>query len=111
MTHTLKVSEHSTLAHCPDCESDHIAPNPCGMSFRQRLSSVQLSGSVTETRTKRKYWDESSLKEFWGGKDEGERRDELMEETKGIGYVDKHEIHGEKGHALAKAIGISADDD
>lgn len=94
---------------CSSCSSEHIGQVPCGMTYMQRLGSVRLDGSVTATRDKKKYWDESSLKDFWGGQTESERKEQLMEETKGIGVVPREELHTEKGHKLAKAIGIAAD--
>lgn len=109
MTIAIKTSPHSTLAHCPDCDSEHIAPNPCGMTYRQRLGSQTLAQGWMPAKDKKRWWDESSLKEFWGGQSESERKEQLMDETKGIGAVSKEELHGEKGHKLAKAIGIAAD--
>lgn len=94
---------------CSSCGVAHIGQVPCGMTYLQRLGSVHLDGSATPTRDKKRYWDESSLKDFWGGQSESERKEQLMEETKGIGAVSKEELHGEKGHELAKAIGIAAD--
>ena len=106
MSHAVKVSEHTTLAHCDDCGSEHLAPVPCGMTFIQRLRSVNLDGSVTETREKRRYWSSEGMNEMFGNT-EAERREELMEDTKGIGYVD--DLNSPKAHELAKAIGIDAD--
>lgn len=78
------------------------------MSYRERLCSVRLDGTATATRTKQRYWDSSSLDDFWG-KDESERREEMLEETKGIGPVTRDEMGTPKSRALAKTIGIAAE--
>ena len=53
----------------------------CPAHFRARLLSVRLDTSVTETRTKRNYFDREALAGSFGD----DARERYMEETKGLG--------------------------
>lgn len=81
MSHTLKIGRYSTLAACPDCNSTHMAPVPCGLSYMQRLRSSQLHPDATPSREKRKYWDQEALDNQFGE----DAREHSLDITKGRG--------------------------
>lgn len=62
-----------------------------GLSFAQRLRTVRLDASVTETRTRRSYYDQEAVSAVFG-EDSKERMDD---ETKGLGPVYRHPSTGE----------------
>ena len=73
---------------CDSCGSEHLGPD-CGLTYAQRLRSVRLDGSVTESRSKARYWDEEPLGDLFQDGLTGKERSELvMDETNGVGYVD-----------------------
>lgn len=67
---------------CPDCGSEHLGP-ACGMSFRQRLMSVNVDRAGFDTSEKHNYFDGEAVDEMFGA----DSREQMMEETKGIGAV------------------------
>lgn len=79
------------MIDCPDCTTTHMGV-ACGSTYAQRLRSVRLDASVTPSRDKVRYYDDESLKDLFGGKSEAERREQLMEETKGIGAVSRADL-------------------
>lgn len=75
----------SEITLCPDCGDQHMGR--CGgLTFAQRLRSVRLDTSVTETRTPKNYYDEDALTDMFG-EDKQTRRDRYMDETDGRGAV------------------------
>jgi hypothetical protein len=87
----IKISEHSTLAHCPDCNSEHIAPNPCGLTWLQRMRTSRLDTRWMPNPPKRRlYYDDEAMKETFG-QDRKERREQYLEETKGGGAIRRGE--------------------
>lgn len=90
MTHTVTVRGSGFgLRFCDSCGTEHIGVVPCGMTFRERLCTTRLDGSVTETRNKRNYYEDESYKELFGGYDRKERREKLMDDTHGYGPLGK----------------------
>ena len=83
----MKLAEIGT---CPDCGDQHLGR--CGgVSFIERIRSLELDRSVTESRTPRNYYDHEALDDLFG-EDEGTRRDRYMDETKGLGAVKREDI-------------------
>lgn len=78
------------VRYCDDCKSEHLGP-PCGLSFAQRLRSVQLHGSATPSREKKNYFSDEGLKDIFG-KDRKEREEELLDETGGRRFVEEPDI-------------------
>lgn len=75
--------------YCSSCLSSHIGSVPCGMTWLQRIKSQRVDPGVEETKTKRKYWNPESVDTlFQDGLNPNERRELMMEETNGVGYVD-----------------------
>lgn len=70
------------MVDCPDCGSTHLGSR-CGMTFRQRLRTVRLDSSVTETRTRHRYFDSAALDESFGA----DRKDRYWDETEGQGAI------------------------
>lgn len=70
------------MIDCPDCGSTHLGSR-CNASFRERLLSVRLDTSVTQTRTKTAYYDKESLDATLGE----DRRDRYWDETEGQGAL------------------------
>lgn len=71
-----------TLTDCPDCGSEHMGGR-CGMTFAERLRTVQVDGAALETRTKRDYYDVESVHDTFGE----DAEDKMMDATKGIGAI------------------------
>ena len=77
---------------CSDCSSSHIGLVPCGAkSFRERLLSAQIHGSVTPSRDKRDYWNDDGLEEITG-QTKAERREQTLEATSGRGYTTDRDL-------------------
>jgi hypothetical protein len=91
---------------CPDCGSTHLGGR-CGLSFAQRLRSVQVHESVRATvhsGDSHTYYDRSALDDVFGA----DHRDRMLEETDGLGiartdprtgdtyHVDRHSGEWEK---------------
>ena len=90
----IKTSAHSTLAYCEDCNSEHIAPVPCGLTWLQRLRSTRLDTQWMPnppSSKRRSYYDDEVVKETFGGLDRKERREQYLEETKGKGAITRGE--------------------
>lgn len=87
----IKTSEHTTLAYCEDCKSEHLAPNPCGLTWLQRLRTSRLDTRwMPNPPTRRNYYDDQPLQETFG-QDRKERREQYLEETKGKGAITRRE--------------------
>lgn len=84
----VKLRGHTEVRPCEDCGSSHIGVVPCGMTYLERMRSTSLDGSVTESRTKTKYWDDGPLQNVWG-LNAKEREEQMMDDTHGLGYYDK----------------------
>lgn len=61
------------------------------MSFVAKLKTVQIHGSVLETRSKQNYFDDDSLTQIFG-EDRKERKERSLDETRGIGPVTSEEF-------------------
>lgn len=84
-----------TICSTPGC--DRVADsgssrNECGTHYRDRLRSLRLDSSVTETRTKVDYFDSQAADEAFGA----DRVEHYWDETKGYGAV--HEVDGKLMH-------------
>ena len=89
----IKTSEHTTLAYCGDCKSEHIAPNPCGLTWLQRMRSTRLDTQWMPNppdSKRRNYYDDETMKQMFGT-DRKERREQYLEETKGQGAITRGE--------------------
>ena len=81
------------LRDCPSCGSSHMGPVPCGLTFGERMRSVKTATewmpSVSDSRARgeRVYYDDEHIKPMFGGLDRKERREQMMEETKGFGPI------------------------
>lgn len=73
---------------CQSCGSEHLPPVPCGMTFVERLRSVQVHGSVLESRSASRRFDTESVDDQFGGTAK-ERKDEFYADTRGLGNI-KH---------------------
>lgn len=59
------------------------------MTWLGRIRSQTVDPGVLETRTKRKYWNSESVDTlFQDGLSPSDRKELMMEETAGVGYVD-----------------------
>ena len=76
--------------YCSDCETEHIGQVPCGMTWLQRMRSTVLDTEATPSRSRRDYFDDEPLKGIFGA-DKRERKEEVMEETKGIGALSRRD--------------------
>lgn len=72
----------ATPKYCPDCDTAHIGPVPCGMTWKQRVLSQTVSGDVYQSRTKKRYWDQEALDEQFGP----DATEKTLEDTQGKGY-------------------------
>lgn len=66
---------------CPDCGSTHLGFTPCGMSYRERLASVQVSEAGFLTAERHNYYDRDPIREAFGD----DAKERMLEETKGLG--------------------------
>ena len=57
------------------------------MTFRQRLRTVRVDSSLTETRTKTNYYDAEAVAAAFGE----DAREELMEDTDGYGAISRED--------------------
>lgn len=77
------------MKFCSDCSTRHMGVVPCG-GYLNRLRSVRLDNTVTETRTKRSYFDAESLAGLFKRKP-GEVKEEMDEElgSRGLAYSEQ----------------------
>ena len=104
----VKITTKAELKTCPDCESEHLG-GPCGMTQRERFKTVKMGTEwmpskqadrtttyVDDTgvrRPEKEYYDDNQLTELFGdGLTGKERKEQLMEETKGVGFATKEDI-------------------
>ena len=71
------------FARCSDCGSSHLPPVPCGLSYRDRLASVQVNERNFDTAEKANYFDRDALDATFGP----DRREQMLHETRGLGPV------------------------
>jgi hypothetical protein len=71
------------FAYCGSCGTEHLQPVPCGMRYRDRLATVQVSEQGFDTAEKHRYFDSSALDEAFGP----DRREQMLHETRGLGPV------------------------
>lgn len=71
------------IASCSSCGSEHLPPVPCGLSFIDRLRSVQVNERNFDTAERHNYYDRSALDEAFGP----DRREKMLQETRGLGPV------------------------
>lgn len=69
---------------CFDCGSKHLGAL-CGMSFAQRMRTVQVSKENFVTAEKKNYYDRASVAATFG--EDSEQR--MLDDTKGLGYARK----------------------
>lgn len=69
--------------YCLSCDSHHMAPVPCGLSFRDRIRSISIDPGSLETKDKRNYYDREAVKEVFGE----DSRERMLEETRGLGPI------------------------
>ncbi len=68
----------------PDCGARHLGR--CGgISFRDRLASVEVSERGFETVERHNYYDRVALDEAFGP----DRREQMLEETRGLGAIQR----------------------
>jgi hypothetical protein len=77
----------------------------CGFHFRQRLRSIRLDASVTETRSKQNYYDTQAVADAFGE----DARERYWDETSGLGAVER--VDGEFVHTDYKGERKVATDD
>ena len=70
------------MTYCDDCGSEHLGPR-CGMTFAQRMRTVQLDRASLETRTKVNYYDREGVSDVFGA----DSKEQMTEETNGLGYA------------------------
>lgn len=97
------------IAPCIDC-GDHHLGRCGGLSFVQRLRSVRLDLSLTQTRTRRNYYDRESLDDMFG-EDEATRKERYWDETKGMGAVKRGDIAKLDDKALDFYLGADMEED
>jgi hypothetical protein len=56
---------------------------PCGLTYAQRIGSVQVDRTNFDTAEKRNYYDRVALDEAFGP----DRREQMLQETRGLGPV------------------------
>lgn len=105
---SIAVKSRFPLTKCDDCGSEHIG-GPCGMSMAERFRTVKLATewmparmAARQTvvkdengveRTESEYYDDDELTNLFGdGLSGKERKELLMEETKGVGYATAEDI-------------------
>lgn len=87
------------VLHCDDCGSTHLGA-PCGMTFAQRMRSVRLDYSWMPAKDLNNYYDEELVTDLFGGKDAGERHEQMMEETEGRGFIEGRDIRSDEDAAF-----------
>ena len=76
----VKVAAGSTLGYCIDCGSEHLRPG-CGMTWLQRMGTQTVDTSWMPAKDKKNYYDSESIDDLFGE----DSKEQLMEETEGIG--------------------------
>lgn len=85
---------------CPKCHHSVVACT-CDMSYAAKLRGFQVHGSVTETATRRRYFDEQALNEQLGSTAK-DRKERYVEQTKGLGHA-RTDSQGRVWHKDRKA--------
>lgn len=88
----MKVTVRSPegVRYCEGCKSEHLGLRcPSGTKYIDRLRTTRLDGSVTSSQTKQNYYSDEGLKAHFG-LDRKERKEQMMDDTKGLGYYDKN---------------------
>lgn len=68
------------MVDCPDCGSEHLGVR-CGMTFGQRMRTVQIDRASMETADLKNYYDRDSITGMFGD----DAKDRYYEETDGRG--------------------------
>jgi len=71
------------FASCSSCGSEHLPPVPCGMTFLERMKTVQVNERNFDTAEKANYFDSVALDEAFGP----DRKERMLHETRGLGPV------------------------
>jgi hypothetical protein len=58
----------------------------CHVSFKDKVAGLTISQDAMPNRTKVRWWDDEVINSQFGGTP-AERREQYMEETKGLGHV------------------------
>lgn len=69
---------------CSSCGSEHMGLVPCGMTFMQRMRTVQVDYAAMETRDLKNYYDAAAVETSFPGATE-----KMYDDTDGIGYVNQ----------------------
>jgi hypothetical protein len=85
------------IQECPSCGSAHLPPNPCGLSFGERLRTVRIDPKTLVTRSRKRYYDEEALNQEWGTTAR-QRKEQLENDTQGLGVAKP----GPDGHLYRK---------
>ena len=80
------------MDYCESCGSEHLAPVPCGLTFRERLLSTQVHSSVNESRTAQGRFDREAIDSEFGGTSK-ERKEDYWASSRGYGNI-KHDPKG-----------------
>lgn len=70
------------MTYCDDCKSEHLGA-PCGMSWIDRMRTVQIDKAALETAEKHSYYDSEPVNELFGE----DSQLQMEEETRGLGYA------------------------
>ncbi len=81
----------AALQRCESCGSEHLAPVPCGLTFKERIRTARMGTDWMPSRTdarqrdpdKHRYFDSVALDEAFGP----DRREKMLHETRGLGPV------------------------
>lgn len=89
-----RAAREATLEHCESCGSDHLAPVPCGLTFKERIKGLRFGTDWMPARQSARndagtYYDREALDAAFGP----DRREQMLQETRGLGAVQTDE-HG-----------------
>lgn len=96
---SLVVKTRAEIRYCESCKSSHMGRVPCGLTYSQRIRSMRVDQSWMPAKIESRasgeteYYDDQQLSAlFDDGLTGEERKEQLMDETQGVGYATAEDI-------------------
>jgi hypothetical protein len=95
------------VRYCTSCKTEHIGKVPCGLTWKQRMGTVDLDWASLETRDKKNYFDQEALDDSFGP----DAQEVMMDETDGMGYRTAEQVAKMSPEETKAYLGLDKEDD
>ena len=72
------------MRYCNSCGSEHLGVVPCGLTFGERMRTVQVDRAAMDTADLKNYYDSAAVEASFPN-----AKERLYEDTDGIGYLNQ----------------------